>query len=119
MVCRDVAAGIGRLVAVDADALAQRVGRVQDADAEREAHDEAADVREVVQAGEQAEHEGDCDVEQDEEQVFDGRAALAPSVEDVEEDECYDAEERAGCAAVMIEGELEERDMDEVTMETW
>ena len=46
---------------------AQRLGRVDDADAEDEAHEEAANVREVVEAGEEADDKGNGHVEEDEE----------------------------------------------------
>lgn len=54
---------------------------------------------EVVDAGEEAEDEGDGYVEDDEEEVFVGRAARGPVVEEIEEEEGNAAEEGAGCAA--------------------
>lgn len=62
--------GVGGLVV--ADAFAERLRGVQEADAQHEAHEEAADMGEVVEAREQAEDEGDGDVEEDEDKVFDG-----------------------------------------------
>ena len=57
---------------------------------------------EVVDAGEEAEHEGDGNVEDDEEEVFVGGAARGPIVKEVQEEEGDAAEEGAGCAAVFV-----------------
>jgi len=61
---------------------------------------------EVVDAGQEAEDEGDGDVEDDEEEVFVGRAAGGPIVEEVEEEEGDAAKEGPGCAAVSERGVL-------------
>ena len=55
-------------------------------------------MREVVEGRQEADDEGDCEVEQQEQQVLDRGLARAPRVEDVEQDDCQDAEERAGAA---------------------
>ena len=88
----DVELAVGRIwVRVDGcigwfvvpDTLAQCLRGVQEADAENETHEEAANVGEVVQAGKQAEDKGDGDVEEQEEEIFNGRTARGPVVEEI------------------------------------
>ena len=93
LIMRGINGAIRRLV--DADAFAEGLWGVQEADAEDEAHQEAADMREVVETWEQTEDEGDGYVEEEEEEVFHGGAARVPVVEEVEEDEGEDAEKGA------------------------
>lgn len=73
---------------VVSDAFAQGLRGVEEADTEDESHEESTDMREVVEAREETEDEGDGDVEEDEDEVFDGRAAGGPCVEEVEQREC-------------------------------
>lgn len=56
---------------------------MEDADSKDEPHEEAADVAEVVETGEEAEGEGDDDVEEEPEEVFSRGWSLVPGVEDV------------------------------------
>ena len=65
---------------------------MQDADSQNQAHHETTNMCKVVQTGEQTEHKGDSDVEEEEQQVRDGGTARVPVVEEVEKDEGEDAE---------------------------
>ncbi len=56
---------------------------MEQTDAEDYAHEETADVGEVVKAGEQAKDEGDDDVEADEQEVLPRRGARRPGVKQV------------------------------------
>lgn len=77
------------------DTLAESLGTVQETYTQHETHEETADMREIVETREETEDKGDGDVEEEEEEVFDGRAAGLPVVEEVEEGEGEDAEEGA------------------------
>ena len=84
----------GRVGRVLTDAPPERVGRVQHRDAQHQADQEPADVGEVVQAGEQTQHERDDHIEGDEDEVLPGAAAVLPRVEQVEKRQRDDAEQR-------------------------
>ena len=77
-------------------AFAEGVGRVQDANSENKTHEEAANVGEIVQPGEETEDEGDDYVEHDECEVFPRTGSVVPGIEQVEERQGQNAEERAG-----------------------
>lgn len=68
---------------------------MQDEDAQQQAHGEAADVREVVQPGQEAQRERDEDVDEQVQQVAPRRGPVRPRVGQVDELESDDTEQRA------------------------
>lgn len=85
---------------IGADFRAERLRGMEDGDPERESHEEAANVGEVVKAWKEPNHKADDDVEGEEEQFFAGGLALGPVPEEVEEYEGDYAKEGARAAAV-------------------
>ena len=75
--------------------LAERARRVQETYAKDETHEEATDMREVVEPREQTEDEADDDVEHDVRQLLQRRASFPPLVQQVEQVQREDAEEAA------------------------
>ena len=71
---------------------------MQETYAEDEAHEEATDVGEVVEAREETEHEGHDDADADPREVDPRGAALGPVVEEIKQHQGNDAEEAAGRA---------------------
>lgn len=70
--------GCHRRVGWLAELLAEGNRGVEDCDTEDQTHEEAADVAEVVEAGEEANGEADTDVEKDEGQFLLRGLAVAP-----------------------------------------
>lgn len=92
--CRSIVySAIRRLV--DTNALAQSLWRTQNANTEYNTHAETTNMGKVVETGEKAKNEGNCNVEEEEKKILDRRAARVPVVEKVEKDEGKDTKKGA------------------------
>jgi len=95
---RGAIGGVDDLVGTDG-ALGDGFGRAQDADSQHQAHEEAANVREVVETWEETQHKRNGDIDEDEDQIPDWRGPLRPGVEQVKKSDGKDSEEASRTAA--------------------
>lgn len=76
----------------------ERVWRLQNTDSQRKTGQEAANMGKVVQTREETEHEGNDDVERDEQQILPRALAVPPRIEQIQQQESNNTEERPGSA---------------------
>lgn len=73
----------------------ERVGRMQKTNAEPKAHQEPANVRKVIQSGQQSQHKGNDNVQNYEHQIFDRVSSLRPRIEQVQQGQSNNSKQRA------------------------
>lgn len=71
---------------------------MNDTDTQDETHEESADMREIVKAGQETDDKRNGHVEEDEDQIFDRATTCRPIVQEVQQREGEDTEERTGAA---------------------
>lgn len=85
---------------------------MQYANSKNETHEESTNVGEIVQSWQKPKNKGDDDVQEDKTEIPFWAGPVLPRVKEVEENDCYDAEERArtSCRGEPVRSEIATHD---------